>query len=111
MPSAAPTPDPHVIVLFGATGDLARRMLLPRLARAGLLPDEYRIIGSSRSAPDGDWSDMVREAVGGALDEGFARRLSFVVASDDDGEELARAVREAREALGEDSRTMLYLSV
>jgi len=114
MPSAAPTPDPHVIVLFGATGDLARRMLLPglaRLARAGLLPDEYRIIGSSRSAPDGDWSDMVREAIGAELDEGFARRLSFVVASDDDGEELARAVREAREALGEDSRTMLYLSV
>src|SRR4051794_21812650 len=114
MPSAAPTPDPHVVVLFGATGDLARRMLLPglaRLARAGLLPDEYRIIGSSRSAPDGDWSDMVREAVGGELDEGFARRLSFVVASDDDGEELARAVREGREALGEDSRTMLYLSV
>ena len=33
---------PHVIVLFGATGDLARRKLLPgllRLSHAGLLPD------------------------------------------------------------------------
>ena len=26
---AARTPDDHVIVLFGATGDLARRKLLP----------------------------------------------------------------------------------
>ena len=35
------TPGDHVIVLFGATGDLARRKLLPRLYhvdRAGLLP-------------------------------------------------------------------------
>jgi glucose-6-phosphate 1-dehydrogenase len=33
---------PHVIVLFGATGDLARRKLLPglfHLAQAGLLPE------------------------------------------------------------------------
>ncbi len=32
---------PHVIVLFGATGDLARRKLLPgllRLSKAGLVP-------------------------------------------------------------------------
>ncbi|WP_443081105.1 hypothetical protein [Streptomyces sp. PmtA] len=43
-------PDDHVIVLFGATGDLARRKLLPglfHLAKAGLLPDRYRIVGSA----------------------------------------------------------------
>ena len=40
---------PHVIVLFGATGDLARRKLLPgllRLFEAGLVRDA-RIIGTS----------------------------------------------------------------
>ena len=45
-----PRPDPHVIVLFGATGDLARRKLLPglhHLFRAGLLPEQFRIIGSA----------------------------------------------------------------
>ena len=39
-------PDDHVIVLFGATGDLARRKLLPglfHLHAAGLLPGGYRI--------------------------------------------------------------------
>ena len=43
-------PDDHVIVLFGATGDLAKRKLLPglyHLAAAGLLPKRYRIIGSA----------------------------------------------------------------
>ncbi len=43
-------PDDHVIVLFGATGDLAKRKLLPglfHLAAANLLPRKYRIIGSS----------------------------------------------------------------
>ena len=46
--NSAPKPDDHVIVLFGATGDLARRKLLPgffHLHAAGLLPEEYRIIG------------------------------------------------------------------
>ena len=48
--NSSPKPDNHVIVLFGATGDLARRKLLPglfHLHAAGLLPKEYRIIGVS----------------------------------------------------------------
>jgi glucose-6-phosphate 1-dehydrogenase len=41
----SPRPDNHVIVLFGATGDLAKRKLLPgwfHLYAAGLLPKEFR---------------------------------------------------------------------
>ena len=40
---------PQVIVIFGATGDLARRKLLPgllRLFQAGLMP-EFRVVGVS----------------------------------------------------------------
>src|SRR5438270_8937743 len=43
------------LVLFGATGDLARRMPLPSLYGLdsdGLLPDELRIIGTARTALD-----------------------------------------------------------
>ena len=43
----SPKPDNHVIVLFGATGDLAKRKLLPglfHLHAAGLLPKEYRTL-------------------------------------------------------------------
>jgi len=42
---------PVVFVLFGATGDLARRMVLPafyRLAREGLLPDQWLLVGNGR---------------------------------------------------------------
>ena len=45
--------DPHVIVLFGITGDLAKRKLLPglmHLCEAGLMP-EFRLIGASRQRP------------------------------------------------------------
>ena len=48
--NSSPKPDNHVIVLFGATGDLAKRKLLPgffHLHAAGLLPKEYRIIGTA----------------------------------------------------------------
>jgi len=45
-----PRPEPYVIVLFGATGDLAKRKLLPGLYHlyvAGLLPEHFRVIGSA----------------------------------------------------------------
>ena len=53
-------PEPYVIVLFGATGDLAKRKLLPGLYHlfvAGLLPEKFRdhrdlAAGSSRCADD-----------------------------------------------------------
>ena len=44
-------PDPCVIVIFGATGDLTRRKILPaiyNLRRAGLLPPETTVLGFSR---------------------------------------------------------------
>ncbi len=47
----ASVPDDHVIVLFGALGDLAKRKLLPglfHLDRAGLMPERYKVIGTSR---------------------------------------------------------------
>jgi glucose-6-phosphate 1-dehydrogenase len=43
--------DSTVFVLYGATGDLARRMVLPaffRLAQAKLLPHDWRLIGNGR---------------------------------------------------------------
>ncbi len=42
---------PGALVIFGATGDLAQRMLFPSLYyldHDGLLPDDFRIIGAAR---------------------------------------------------------------
>ena len=44
-------PRPAAFVLFGATGDLARRMVLPaffRLATEGLLPAQWLLVGNGR---------------------------------------------------------------
>src|SRR3954468_19293220 len=52
--SPTPAPQDQVIVLFGATGDLAKRKLLPgmfHLAQVGLMPERFRIIGAARLEP------------------------------------------------------------
>src|SRR5262252_4351413 len=44
-------PGPTVFVLFGATGDLSRRLVLPafyQLAREGLLPARWLLVGNGR---------------------------------------------------------------
>lgn len=117
------TVDPFVLVLFGARGDLARRMLFPsiyRLAAAGHLPEDYAIIGSGRSAPDSidAFRDSVRTGLSESvddLDDGVVdtllQRLSFQSASADDGSDLASAVDGARSDVGADAQTVIYLSV
>jgi glucose-6-phosphate 1-dehydrogenase len=118
-----PTPDPFVLLLFGARGDLARRMLFPslyRLAAAGRLPKEYAIIGSGRHSPDSEdaFRDSIREALADKVDDldddiasEFLSRLSFQASSDDDGSDLAAKAADARESLGDGARTIIYLSV
>ena len=59
-----PRPAPCAVVFFGATGDLTRRKLMPglfNLARQGLLPQCFRVIGISRSdLADEQFRDSVR---------------------------------------------------
>ena len=116
-------PDDHVIVLFGATGDLAKRKLLPglyHLFEAGLLPRRYRIIGTSRR-PLGD--DEFR-ALGAAGDGGvrprcepgsrwdeFAANLAYAASDVGAADELADATRRAEDAIGGEPRRLHYLSV
>ncbi|MCW3004398.1 MAG: zwf [Conexibacter sp.] len=58
---------PTTLVIFGATGDLARRKLLPaiyNLAHEGALPERFNLIGSSRSAlPDEEFAKQASEAI------------------------------------------------
>ena len=66
---------PHVVVLFGATGDLSRRKLLPglfHLARAGFIPG-CRIVGVSLDALD---AEGFRKLARAAVDEFSTRKMS-----------------------------------
>ena len=55
------------LLLFGATGDLARRMLLPSLCALdadGLLPESLRIVGTARSPmSDSEYRNFARAAL------------------------------------------------
>src|SRR5580704_10007331 len=92
---------PHVIVLFGGTGDLARRKLLPglfHLSRAHLLP-EVRIVATALDELDDDHRRLARKAVdefarGGVTDEAWARFRATprYVSGSEGAQGLARAV-------------------
>src|SRR5579863_9644663 len=104
---STPRPDDHVIVLLGATGDLARRKLLPglfHLSAAGLLPDSYRIVGSARRPlTDEQFREQARQAVAEfgtgkpAADawSAFSRALSFGSAERGNTAPLETAIQRA----------------
>ena len=112
-------PDPHVIVLFGARGDLARRKLLPglfHLEEAGLMPDEYRVVGTSRRGGSAEeFKDAARRAIGEeATGEPWVRlreRLSFSAFSADEPGPLVDAVCAAELEIGGEPRRVCYLSI
>ncbi len=114
--------QPHVIVLFGATGDLAARKLLPgllHLSMSGLMPD-YRVIGSSTSElSDEDFRHLARHACDqyatGKISllqwAGFEKKLSFVSTKAGPAG-LAEAVAAAETEIGGgEVRRLHYLSV
>ena len=121
--SAAVLPPlaPHVVVLFGAAGDLAKRKLLPglfHLSRAGLIPD-CRIVGTSlEDLDDEGFRALAREACerfGRKVDdpsalEEFTGRLSYVPQGEGP-EALAGAVRREEGELGGTPRRLYHLSV
>jgi glucose-6-phosphate 1-dehydrogenase len=117
--------DNHVIVVFGATGDLAKRKIIPglfHLAEAGLLPKRYRIIGSAPKAfamSTDEFGKYAWEAVGqfgtakpdAKVWEEFVKLISFTVADPDDANELVKAVTDARKEIGGNAKILLHLAV
>jgi glucose-6-phosphate 1-dehydrogenase len=139
MPGAIPNPlrseldrrlpriaGPSVLVLFGVTGDLARKKLLPAiydLANRGLLPPGFGLVGFARR----DWADQdfaaqaheaVREHARTPFREDVWRQLSegvrFVSGElNDDAafDELARTVRQLDVDRGTGGNYAFYLSL
>ena len=117
-------PGPTVFVLFGATGDLAKRMVLPafyRLAREGLLPEQWRLVGNGRGdVAHEDFRSRFRDALTEFDAEPdqkewdpFAERLFFAgggFGTDSPGS-LLDVIGEARAALGGDPQLIHYLAV
>jgi glucose-6-phosphate 1-dehydrogenase len=108
-----------VIVLFGALGDLSRRKLLPglfHLAQAGLMPADYRIIGTSRRGGSAEeFRAVARDALGPeATGDGwgrFAGRLSFSGFAAQEPGPLVEAVGAAEREMGGDARRLHHLAI
>ena len=88
-------PEPSVVVIFGASGDLTKRKLLPalfHLEQAKLLPDHFRIVGVARRDLGKGFAEDMREGIiefGGVekgadrLDE-FAGKIGYFAMNFDD---------------------------
>jgi glucose-6-phosphate 1-dehydrogenase len=113
-----------VFVLFGATGDLAKRMVLPafyQLAQHGLLPEKWLLVGNGRGdVSHEDFAGRVRDALAefgpkpedGPWDE-FASRLRFAGGGfeKDDPGSLLDVLADGKRDLGADARYVHYLAI
>ena len=115
--------QPLTVVIFGASGDLTSRKLVPalyNLARKGRLPPETRILGTARREySDEKFREMMRKTTAehGGKDfdpvvwETFAARLHYVAADiNEQGPEPLQKWFDANEGPG-GGRRLYYLSV
>jgi glucose-6-phosphate 1-dehydrogenase len=122
--SAAGAPGPTIFVLFGATGDLAKRMVIPafyRLALEGLLPRQWLLIGNGRGdLAHEDFRRHVRDVLTefGPKPEqpawdAFAKRVLFAGGgfSTDSPGSLLDVIAEASRELGGSPEFVHYLAV
>lgn len=88
---AESVPEPFSIVIFGASGDLTKRKLIPalfRLWKGGLFPDNWYLVGLARSPMDDEgFRKVVSESMGSlpaADQEGFLKRLHYLAGDSQD---------------------------
>src|SRR5215467_3581774 len=123
--NVAPPAGPCCLVIFGASGDLTHRLLVPalyNLAAGGLLPDAFAIIGIARREMSNDAfrSDLAqalrRFAIRG-IDERITRRLlartTYVNGDADDPstyERLDRELAQVERACATGGNRLFYLA-
>ena len=124
-PESRPAP-PCAMVIFGATGDLTKRKLVPalyNLAADGLLPEEFAIVGVGRTPLSGEEPrEQMREnlrrfatvEVDEARVEWLAQRLYYVAVDPGDPETFSRlseTLAKVDEELGTSGNYLFYLAV
>ncbi len=118
-------PDPGIVVIFGASGDLTKRKLLPalfHLEQQGLLPEEFAIVGVARRDLGSGFADEMKKGIlefGGVkegadkLDE-FMKKVSYHAMDFDNDEGYARLrslLDEIDQKRGTQGNRLFYLAV
>jgi glucose-6-phosphate 1-dehydrogenase len=117
---------PTTLVIFGATGDLSRRKLLPgiyNLAHEGALPERFNLIGVSRGDETDDaFRELARDSItqfsrrdaDPKVLDSLVSRMRYVAGSfdeDDMYERLSGVAKEFDEEAGQEFNRLYYLSV
>src|SRR6201996_6740081 len=122
--SAERIPEPTAVVIFGASGDLTKRKLLPalfHLEQSGLLPKEFSVVGVARRPLQDEFAKDMREGIlqfGGVkegdakLDE-FMKKVSYHAMNFDDPEgygKLKSLLEDIDEKKGTRGNRLFYLA-
>ena len=114
--------EPTNIVIFGATGDLTKRKLIPALIRmldCGLLNNDSRIIGVVRSSTKEEWIQFLYDALDEYSHEitediekwnNFSSKLD-IVEGDLGEEETYFRISESIQTLGGKRNIMFYCAI
>ncbi len=124
MPESTSELEKTVFVLYGATGDLAHRLVLPalfQLAVDGLLPADWRLVGNGRGdVSHEDFRGRVEKSLkefgpqpDGEVWQDFASRLLFAGGgfNKDDPGTLLEVLEQAHDQLGERGQMIHYLAI
>jgi glucose-6-phosphate 1-dehydrogenase len=119
-------PDGAVLVIFGASGDLTRRKLLPavyNLAETGLLPDSFAILGVARPPIDQhayrtQMRDQVHQAEGEPLEADKWKRIEdrlYYISGEFDDPALYERLRQSLAEIAQRHHTppnyLFYLAI
>src|SRR3954471_24303497 len=120
------TPEPCVAVIFGASGDLAHRKLLPALyalAYRSLLPDKFTILGVARTEQTTEeWRADIEQALRDHARDPFdektwewlSSRMEYApmeFADDEAEDKMAQQLAKFDEERGTAGNRMYYLAV
>ncbi|HWB11340.1 MAG TPA: glucose-6-phosphate dehydrogenase [Pirellulales bacterium] len=123
----ANSPPPCAITIFGASGDLTKRKLIPALyniAGSGLLPEKFAVVGFAFDDMNTDQfrdtlTKEMKEFVGPSLDEArwreqFAKRIFYVKGNFEDAQayaQLAKTLADVDQQCGTEGNYLFYLAV
>ena len=118
-------PDPCVVVIFGASGDLTKRKLLPalyHLEQQGLLPEDFAVVGVARRDLSATFGPDMKDGIvkGGGVEEKdekldpFMERVQYFATNFDDDagfEKLKAYLAELDTKFKTNGNRLFYLAV
>ena len=118
-------PDPCIVVIFGASGDLTKRKLLPalfHLKQEGLLPDSFAVVGVARRDISAKFAADMEDGIlkGGGVEpddpklKKFMEHVEYFTTNFDDDagfEKLKVFLADIDEKVGTKGNRLFYLAV